>query len=654
MLPANQSSPHLRSRFIELYNAGDVTIPGFAALQVIQSERPEKSGTVTPDGGRTVLRVLLATTDEPCLSIINGPCEIPPGKYGRPGTMDSPMLALVETEYVPNTDVGIQAGSFKLTEGICGWRVVGDYDAGTGTQRVIKTDDCQAGPMVVRATECILPGEGGTVQPQQWNSITECYEDTSGPTIEVVDPMGWLLAVPDDCFKVERQHRCGTPSGGVYTPSFPFGMTQLVRIETQIDCGECGEVAIVRKSESGSGVEVGLCNTEATECTFQACNMSFRPLACDGPEYAIAHIIPGECCLPTLGSGEDRCIAYLIPYPRPMFAKGTLTAKMCGGAPELRDAGPLDVCTAWEGQEITSASNPLGLHACANTDVLLLWCTNCGSELQNQCSWMVIAVEDVELPDYILDLRCASTEDDEPTCAIEKQYKVQKRYGHFCECEDDENDWNYTQLEFNNMTVVESIEATPDESGRFVLTEAGCGTGDASCSLVFDKADLSTSVVKKTTRSICVLCPKEDSGTEETLGTFATIGAEGTPDTINGAEFDVVTELTVKSPVTSEGDPAEVDCETAGEFPLELVAKTRKICVFCGHDGNGNFPRGDEVPLLLKFAPVEAVTEADFYCDPCIGLDVKTTKFYALCVGEESTATSVTCGCYECPPEESS
>lgn len=638
MLIGNQSSLHLRSRFIELYNAGDVTIPGFAALQVIQSERPEKSGTVTPDGGRTVLRVLLATTDEPCLSIINGPCEIPPGKYGRPGTMDSPMLALVETEYVPNTDVGIQAGSFKLTEGICGYRIIGDYNAGTGTQRVIKTDDCQAGPMVVRATECILPGEGGTVQPQQWNSITECYEDTSGPAIEVVDPMGWLLAVPDDCFKVERQHRCGTPSGGVYTPSFPFGMTQLVRIETQIDCGECGEVAIVRKSESGSGVEVGLCNTEATECTFQACNMSFRPLACDGPEYAIAHIIPGECCLPTLGSGEDRCIAYLIPYPRPMFAKGTLTSKMCGGAPELRDAGPLDVCDAWEGQEITAASNPLGLHACVNTDVLMLWCTNCGGgELQNQCSWMVIAVEDVELPDYILDLRCDSTEDDEPTCAIKKQYKVQKRYGHFCECEDDENDWNYTQLEFNNMTVVESIEATPDESGRFVLTEAGCGTGDASCSLVFDKADLSTSVVKKTTRSICVLCPKEDSGTEETLGTFATIGAEGTPDTISGTEVKVLTGLEFDAgQCTGSGSGS-------GAVSLNFTGKTTKICVLCG-----TVEDGEDVTIPLPFQQVDLMADANFICTSCPELEISMFTAFVLCPTTPAWEDAGNCECDPC------
>lgn len=659
-IPQTPAAPMRQQRWIEILNVGGATIPPFGACEVTDSYRPEQGSLYTPSDGRTVIKARMSTIDEPCLSIINGPCEIPAYEFGRVGTIDSPMLAMVASDYPANTDVGIKAGSFALTEGICGYRVVGDYDAGTGTQRVIKTDDCQAGPLTVRAIDCILPGEGGQVKPQAWNATTGCWEDAALDPIDIVDPQGWLLAVPGDCFKVDRQHRCGQANSGVYMPSFPFGMTQIVRVLEQIDCGQCGEVTIVRKAaDTGSdSAETGHCGTEATECTFQACNMSYRPISCDAHEYAIAHIIPGECCLPSFSSGEDRCIAFLMPYPRPMFAKGTLIDKLCGGQADLTDAGPLDVCEEWGangGSEITSASNPLGLHACVNTDVLLMWCTNCGDgEESQQCAWMVIGVEDVELPDYVIDLRCDTTEEAEPTCAVDKEYKLQKRYGHFCECEDDESDWVSTQLGFNNMQVVEEIEAFADEEGRTVLTEAGCGEGDTSCSLVFGKAGMSTYLLKKTVRSICVLCPKSDSGAESTLGTFATLGSEGEADTITGTEMDVLTDIAVETEVTSDGGGDEVDCDTALGLGLVVKGKTKKICIFCGGDGAGTFEDGDEVTFPLPLQLVEAVTEADFYCDPCVGMDVKTTQFYALCVGDESTATSVVCDCYECPPESSS
>jgi len=545
------------------------------------------------------------------------------------------------------------------------------------------TETNQGQPVMVKATECILPGAGGTVQPQRWNSSTKCWEDSSASPITVIDPMGWLLAVPDDCFKVEP---CGTSTSDCdlievrpmeccawraaacqpgqiqssstganeYMPSFPFGMTQLVRIETQIDCGDCGEVSIVRKSEGSSGAEPGHCETEPTECSFQACNMSFRPLACDGPEYAIAHIIPGQCCLPddsesSDGSGE-RCLAFLMPYPRPMFAKGTLTAKMCGGAPELANAAPLDVCDAWEGPEITSASNPLGLHACVNTDVLMLWCTNCGGgEEQNQCGWMVITVEDAELPEYMLDVRCMSEEDGQ--CALEKKQKVHTFYGHFCECEDNREEWVDTEVVTQRISYVYNIETgTPGASQTFV-TDVNCGS---SCSLNISRIGGAAVPLMLQMRSACVLCADEKDGEDLEGPKVAVLSESPVADKpLDGTEIDVLTGFKFETKLTSDGGGDEVD-ECTPELNLNLVlkGKTTKVCVFCGGGGSeGSLESGEDVTIPLEFAPVEAVTEADFTCDPCIGLDVKTTKFYALCVGEESDATSVTCGCYECPPE---
>jgi hypothetical protein len=544
------------------------------------------------------------------------------------------------------------------------------------------TETNQGQPIMVKATECILPGAGGTVQPQRWNSSTKCWEDSSASPVKVIDPMGWLLAVPDDCFKVEP---CGTSTSDCdlievrpmeccawraaacqpgqiqssstganeYMPSFPFGMTQIVRVLEQIDCGQCGEVTIVRKAaDTGSeSAETGHCGTEATECTFQACNMSYRPIACDGPEYAIAHTIPGQCCLPDISESEERCLAFLMPYPRPMFAKGTLTAKMCGGAPELRDAGPLDVCDAWEGSEITSASNPLGLHACVNTDVLLMWCTNCGGgEEQSQCSWMVIAVEDAELPEYMLDVRCKADEDGD--CGLQKKQKVQTYYGHFCECEDDREEWVDTEVVTQRINYVYNIETGAPGEAKTFLTDVECGAG---CSLEFARIGATAAPLMLQMRSACVLCADEKDG-EDLEGPKVAILSEAPMQnkSLTGAEVDVVTGIAVETEVTSDGGGDEVDCDTALGLSLVVKGKTKKICVFCGGDGEGTFEDGDEVTFPLPLQLVEAVTEADFYCDPCVGMDVKTTQFYALCVGDESPATSVVCDCYECPPESSS
>lgn len=513
-----------------------------------------------------------------------------------------------------------------------------------------------AKPLIVRATECILPGDGGSVQPQQWNTETDCWEDMDVDPIEIIDPMGWLLAVPGDCFKVDPPSStyCDSGANAVYMPSFPFGMTQLVRIPEKIECGDCGEVEIIRKATSaGSQGESEHCDTEATECKFQACNMSYRPLSCDAPEYAIAHIFPGQCCLPEVSPSEKRCIAYLMPYPRPLIGIGTVPtgSKMCGNTPELQDVGFLDACSEYPGQAPTAYSNPMKLHACAESKVLLLWCTQCGSpsdQIADSCGWVAVQVEDAELPDWILDLRCGTDDNDPPTCTVEKEYKLQKRYGHFCECDNDDTDWDRTLITTNVITVIETLTSTTGEGTSSVLTSADCGE---DCGLTFGKSSISTAELKKSTRNICVFCLGGETPSEESLGEFMSLGSAEVPAVIVGHEIDVITEITMKSEVTSDGGGDEFDCETAGEVNLELVGKTRRVCILCGGDGEGNFARGDDWVLPLKFAPVEAITEADFYCDPCIGLDVKTTQFYALCVGDESTATSVVCDCYECPPE---
>lgn len=652
MLPQDAyDSPHRRQRFIELHNVGSETIPGYAVAEVVESSRPEKAGTVTPGGGRTVLHIRLATTDDPCATVIVGPCEIAPDGWGKPGTIDDPMLALVAEEYPNGTDVGVEAGSFLLTSGHCGYRIYGgDFDATTQTQRVIRTDDCQdEKDMMVRATECILPGRGGSVKRQEWNSTTQCWEDSDDAEFDIIDPMGWLLAVPGDCFKIDRsKSRCGaTASRSDYMPSFPFGMTQLVRVMQQINCGDCGEVTIVRKQIGGSASLSGEhCDTVATECKFLACNMSYRPISCDAQEYAIAHIIPGQCCIGSdTGSGESGCIAFLMPYPRPMFAKGTLTADMCEGAATLTDSAILDACPASDFQPPTVADNPAKLHACSGTDVLAFWTVG---DVGESCAWKAFAVEDYELPDYAIDIRCGTGES---ACTVEKKTKTEKRYGHFCKCDADADEWTATEIVGEVYEIPMGIGA--DEIGsQQVLTNADCGT----CSFVFENSTNSSFYLKLTTKKFCLFCNNAEleDGTDIVLDDWAFLaaGSPGTNITIEGTPIDVLTEAKIEYDAGSggSGEGCPPGSGSASGTTLSITGKTKTVCTFCSADSEGTFSDGVDIDLLdgLSFGLMVAVSEAVFDCSGCPTFTSKFQTGYVLCVTAETELDPMSCECNPC------
>lgn len=145
MTPQDTRSPFQQQRWIELYNEGGSEIPAFGVVEITTpgSSRPESTGGYTPDGGRTMLHVQEPTASSGCsnccLTVVNGPCPIPASKSGRVGTMDSPMLALVgSASYTTGMEVGPKSGSYALWSGYKGYLIVGDYDSGTGTMRVVK------------------------------------------------------------------------------------------------------------------------------------------------------------------------------------------------------------------------------------------------------------------------------------------------------------------------------------------------------------------------------------------------------------------------------------------------------------------------------------------------------------------------------------
>lgn len=647
-LPQDYRSPHDQARWLEIENVGSVEIPAFGACELVDSVRVESSG-YTPGDGRIVYKARRSTVDSPCSSIINFACPIPPGQSRRIGTMDSPMLALVaDSEYPVNTRVGIRKDSFLLEKGYCGYLVIStDFDAPTGTLRVKLSEDCGSESMMVRAVSCILPGKGGSVQPQQWNVTTRCWEDSDDQPFDIIDPMGWLLAVTNDCFKVDRQQRCGSSYGSNYMPAFPFGMTQLVRVMEKIDCGQCGEVVVVRKIEDSSGH----CETTETECRFQACNMSYRPISCDAREFALAQIIPGQCCLPEHSPGYERCLATLMPYPRPIFAKGTLAGPLCEGAASLSDSTILDACAASDFQPPTAALNTVGLHACSGEKVLALWRLAEGEEEQ-PCAWDIIAVADAVLPEWVVNLRCS--EGDDCAAPIEKSKKPFEYYGHFCKCDETAEDiWTGTAITSERVELVSDVEVSTGSSAGDLVSSLECG----DCSIIVSKKSLTAATGTVRKKSYCLICPKAQDGTDgDPFDMLSATGATS-QSTITGTPIDVVTGLGVQTEVIGEEGGDDVDCETGlpADLNLVIVGTTSRVCAFCNPGGGGAIGAGTSVKLTaMKLSEITPVTEAVFSCDPCPSLSVKTTGMYGLCVQAEGSADVSDCVCVDCETTGSS
>ena len=389
-------APMRQQRWIELENVGSVEVPPFGVCEVVDSYRPEQGTNYTPGDGRTVLRVRMAERDQPCVTVVNGPCTIPVGENRRVGTMDDPMLAQVETEYQPGTVVGVRAGSFKLQEGHCGYLIIGDYDAGTNTQRVRRWEDCN-NELMVKAYECIYPGDLDSIAiPMRWNATQRCWEeDPYASHVKVCDCNKWLLALPGECFKVERMNSCessGDDYGqACYRPSFPYGLTRRVRVKENISPRGCGTATLLKLNSSDP------CDYSETECLIQICNTSARRVGCDADEDVTLHIAPGEC-----GTGtQPECYGWIDVGPRALIAKATGGA-ICGGELGIESIEYIDV-TEWKPRvQPLKAKNPLGIYNCPDYPVYLIW-------NDPSCGWDVLQPTYVRIGRPVLGIECADS-----------------------------------------------------------------------------------------------------------------------------------------------------------------------------------------------------------------------------------------------------
>lgn len=551
-LPQDTRSPHRAQRFIELKNIGSATIPPFGVVEIAGSYRPEQTDQYTPNDGRTVMLVRLATKDSPCATIVNFACEIPPGEERRIGTMDDPLLALVDDpSYTVGTVVGVEAGSFVLTRDHCGYMIIGDYDAGTGTMRVKRWEECQADSMMVEALECITPGTlDGLAQPLVWDSdAQEWSQDQDVSSVTICDPNCWLMVLPGEQFKVERMRVCNQDAGSgttgnCYQPSFPYGLRRKVRIKSRLDCGESGTATVLIPTEVGSGGsgEEGSCEPYPSgcskywlesDCDITVCNDGNRKIACDVEcEDAWAETIPGYC------------MWSVTPGQRAMIATATAGSSVCGSEATITGIEYRDVCDWKATPEPSTAGNDLEQLACEGDKLLLYW-----DEMET-CVWKIASVQTHQYPHMLTEAKC----NDDGTCGASiTQTKGMVAVQQCVDCDTTEP----AELGIGEVEVVTGATVTYEVSGG---TEEGCDPEGGELT------------INLTTTKICVICPAGTSGGGSQEGTPVEFPLKLNPvDALTDVLFECDPDLSITPSATMfyafcVGTETTLDAETPCDY----------------------------------------------------------------------------------------
>jgi len=536
-LPGDTRAPHRDQRFIELYNAGSQEIPAFGVCEVVDSERPEAGGTVTPGGGRTILHVQRPSEDNVCNHVVNGSCPIPVGEYGRPGTKDSPMQALVDADYDAGTPVGIEKDSFVLTEDKCGYVVDGDYDATSGTQRVTRYDNCD-NDLIVRALECSYPGQSASAQPQRWNSTSKDYEDDpNASTVTVYDPLCYRLALTDEKYPAKRTH-CGED----YRVVVPFGLVRRAKTYNPIECDASGSVIIQQKGEG--------CEWADSACGMYACNTSNRLIGCDADEEFTMVITPGEC------------EGWIIPDTRPMLAIAEIYGDVCGEDVTLTNFYPVEPCDwEWKPTTPTSAKNRFAICACDGDRAVVYW--NGNDNDANECGWTLLQVEHQQRYVYT-----DMVDDCEGTCSI--SFEKRKICANFCNC--DGSPLLYDALPSATVDIPVSFNVECSENGSF------------SCE------------VSLSTQRYCIIGCDKGTGTPISVSTDEITVVDGFTNTCNAASGCGTLAYTTKKVcgfcastggeaggtiITYHEEDVMIDFRQNG---LNLEAYMTTLCVICAAD----------------------------------------------------------------------
>jgi hypothetical protein len=602
-------------RLLVLKNVGEEEIPAHGACEVVDAERVDSM---------LVYSVRRSEEDQPCTSIINFKCVIPVGKRGRPGTMDSPMRALVEEGAEAGDIVGIEKDTFILKKDLCGYIVLGDIDTEEGTATVARYDGCP-NEIMVEATECLKPGEGGTAKRLKWDASANGgkgdFVDAEGETIDVCDPLCWLLAMPGDKFKVERDG-CGSDS--CWRPASPFGLTRRVLIEDMIDCDSKGEVKILKQDPAGTWT--------VAECEgVEAWNKHNRKIACDAEEEGTLHIVPGEC------------EGWIEPRQRATRARAVLAGEMCATEASIMDIEYLDVCDWEPREEPTLAINALMQLGCSGDKVELAF-----NDIT--CGWDVISVQPTVFDENpMFDIKCDSV-----TCAVQKRVTVGKVAVQQCEsC--GEFEWKESELTGTPVDVlVTTLDCDPvnpeDPTGDPLPSRLAVSatTICAFCpTLASTKPPIPLIEVKVPT-GLEVDCTGASCSAKMPTRSYWVLGCAGGVDSSGIDLSSQVNEVDVPSggiSVVEETDP--YDPETVIGCNLEIA--TKKWCVLGCNTGD------DGTPITKALEKIEPVTGVQFGPSGtylCV-TPWRTAMYVLMGCSEDEAEGASSCVPYtdECPPE---
>lgn len=269
-------SPFLSQRQIELKNVDSIEIPAFAVVEVTGIELPEGALYHTPSAGRLIFKVRRATVDEPCAVVVNGPCPIPAGEDGKPGTYDFPTYALFDdstgtgsssgTGIVPTVgeEWGVKAGSFALNAERSGFIIYGQID-GVKAQVVREVKDEL---LYVQPKTCWKPGTQVTAVVQEW---TGGGWSATSREVTVSDLDCKVLVLTTEYVWV-RASRCGETGSIIHVPVGEYGTTRIFHLTSPLG-PQSSAAAYVSSTPNGS------CEPTDDSCQVNVCNFTCKTLS---------------------------------------------------------------------------------------------------------------------------------------------------------------------------------------------------------------------------------------------------------------------------------------------------------------------------------------------------------------------------------------
>lgn len=186
-------SPFRQQRWIECLNYETSRLDPYSVVEISEATRPESGTDETPQGGRTVLTVKIATADSKPNTAVLGPLAVTESGYGI-CTMDFPAYVKVQAGTPANGETwGVKSGETGIRKDYQNFLILGDYDATLGIVRVMRLT--KADSLVELCLKEDHPGRGALFDAYVgvWNATTHAWDYTCESTVKAVD---WRYDTP--------------------------------------------------------------------------------------------------------------------------------------------------------------------------------------------------------------------------------------------------------------------------------------------------------------------------------------------------------------------------------------------------------------------------------------------------------------------------